>query len=202
MYTLLQMVGTFYVCLMKSRSKTINILETLFSFSFLSNHSQGGTSLVYSQLISALTDKCRKSAVPFRLEHKPIDLPGRFFRQKERAIVDIPELAASLVQELFEKRLDENNDEAFVLFGHSYGSIVAFETAKYLQENNMKKPLALFVSASRPPSSKCLTSESFIPVSEMKFDEMMKYFQDRGSSLTKEEFMTDELKALFVGNVR
>jgi len=185
----------------------------------------GGTSRIYSPLHTALAkhfgdDDNRLSSRSFVIQSIPVDLPGRLVRSTEHAITDIPELAASLIKELFsavESNTQENDEkhsadhmqqhnlrEPFVLFGHSYGSILAFEIAKQLEERKMQGPIMLFVSASRPPSSTSLTSYTggMKPVSEMNFEEMVGYFQCRGSTMTMDDFGNDDLRQLFVNSVR
>jgi surfactin synthase thioesterase subunit len=195
----------------------------------------GGTSLIYSPLRAALARQCGSNAGDdsnslssslsrsFVIESIPVDLPGRLVRSTEHAITDIPELAASLIKEIFpagtvessntdengkkgsaDQILQHNLNEPYVLFGHSYGSILAFEVAKQLEERKMQGPMMLFISASRPPSSISLTSHAneMKPVSEMNFEEMVEYFQSRGSTMTMDDFKCDDLRRLFVKSVK
>jgi medium-chain acyl-[acyl-carrier-protein] hydrolase len=42
-------------------------------------------------------------------------------------------------------------DKPFYLFGHSMGSLISFELARFLQQHNLPQPQHLFISAKRGP---------------------------------------------------
>lgn len=42
-------------------------------------------------------------------------------------------------------------DKPYVLFGHSFGALVAFELARYLHDQDMQRPMSLLVSAAGAP---------------------------------------------------
>ncbi len=75
----------------------------------------------------------------------PIELPGRGSRFSEPAQTGHAELADAIAETLIQFR-----DTPFALFGHSLGSLIAFETALRLQDHNVM-PLCLFASGRRPP---------------------------------------------------
>jgi surfactin synthase thioesterase subunit len=70
--------------------------------------------------------------------------PGRGKRYAEPPIARVPELIQALVTEV-EFRAP------FLLFGHSLGALLAFETARALQAAGRPGPVAIVVSAHRPP---------------------------------------------------
>lgn len=80
------------------------------------------------------------------LEIVPIQLPGREERSGEPLItrlhVVVPALAAALSPWL---------DRPYALFGHSLGSLVAFELARELRRVRAPQPTHLFASASTAP---------------------------------------------------
>ena len=71
----------------------------------------------------------------------PILLPGRETRVRENSLLD----AVALVQELLVSTR-QFLDLPFAFFGHSMGSLLAYEWAVQLAENNLPAPLCLFVS--------------------------------------------------------
>jgi surfactin synthase thioesterase subunit/3-oxoacyl-(acyl-carrier-protein) synthase/acyl carrier protein len=76
----------------------------------------------------------------------PIQLPGREERMGEKPIDTINQLINTLVD-----NLAEDMNEPFALFGHSFGSLIAFELTRYLRRNNLPQPCHLFVSAFPDP---------------------------------------------------
>jgi surfactin synthase thioesterase subunit len=75
---------------------------------------------------------------------------------------------------------DPSNGEPIVLFGHSFGAIVAFEVARHLEERGMQ-PEAVFVSASVPPSKTPLVETA---VSTLSTDEICNYFASKGNPVS------------------
>lgn len=80
------------------------------------------------------------------LEVCTVQLPGRETRLREAPIggLDqlVPQLAAAIRPAL---------DRPFAVYGHSLGSIVAFETMRLLRREGGPLPCAFFAGASRPP---------------------------------------------------
>lgn len=149
----------------------------------------------------------------FRLEMCPVDLPGRLIRpcnNGEEIITDAPLLARQMIQEIFWGRDGKKTNqvvlegEQYVLFGHSFGAIIAFEIAKLVGEHGIQAPLALFISASRPPSAPSLASStnSGKPVSEMNFEEMKEYFQSRGASINSFHGLSKDFEELLSNSIR
>jgi len=166
----------------------------------------GGT----SRLFSSWKDKDSTSGVIYAFKKKmsnatplqvdTIDYPGRIVRPNDAPIADIPHLASFIVQEYF----PPENTQDVVLFGHSFGAIVAFEVARILEARG-HPPLALIVSASRAPSASSLTSASDTgtPVSAMDLEAMVAYFGSRGNSIDSQVLMRQpEVANLFVSSVR
>ena len=76
-----------------------------------------------------------------------VQYPGRQDRRHEPLIEDIGQLADEVCAALipWETR-------PLALFGHSMGSLVAFEVARRLERDDRRVPLALFASGRRAPS--------------------------------------------------
>lgn len=70
--------------------------------------------------------------------------PGRGKRFAEAPISRVPTLVRELLAEV-------EFSQPYLLFGHSLGALLAFETARALQAAGRPGPAALIVSAHRPP---------------------------------------------------
>jgi surfactin synthase thioesterase subunit len=70
--------------------------------------------------------------------------PGRGKRFEETPFTRVPELVDALLHEV-------TFTPPYLLFGHSLGGLLAFETARALQAAGRPGPVALVVSAHRPP---------------------------------------------------
>ncbi|WP_328303158.1 alpha/beta fold hydrolase [Streptomyces sp. NBC_00435] len=73
-----------------------------------------------------------------------VQLPGRGSRLAESPFTDMPELVDAVVSGL-------GFTGPYVLFGHSLGALVAFETAHALRERGLPGPRALLLSGSAAP---------------------------------------------------
>lgn len=73
-----------------------------------------------------------------------IQLPGRAGRIDEAPCTGMPELVDALAAAV-------DFEPPFVLFGHSFGALVAFETARALRRAGRPQPRLLVVSAQCPP---------------------------------------------------
>ncbi|WP_225829865.1 thioesterase II family protein [Streptomyces sp. NK08204] len=97
----------------------------------------GGSATFYSGLARTLAPDIDVLAVQY---------PGRLERRAEPPMKDLTALAEALVTELAPW-----TDRAFALFGHSLGSMVAFETARRFEAMG-RTPVCLFVSGRGAPS--------------------------------------------------
>lgn len=86
-----------------------------------------------------------QARLPAEVDVCAVQLPGRQNRLDEPPYADL----AALV-EAVSTALRPLGDLPFVLFGHSFGGLVAFELARLLAERG-QPPAHLFVSALRPP---------------------------------------------------
>lgn len=75
-----------------------------------------------------------------------VELPGRGLRRRET-----PLRQAQVVAEALGQALRPRLDRPFLLFGHSLGALLAFETARYLRRRYALLPEALIVSGRHAP---------------------------------------------------
>ncbi len=80
------------------------------------------------------------------LEICTVQLPGRETRLREAPIGDLEVLVPQVVA-----AIRPSLDRPVAFYGHSLGSIIAFETARLLRRQGGPVPRAFFVGASRPP---------------------------------------------------
>lgn len=76
-----------------------------------------------------------------------VQYPGRQDRRHEPLIEDIGQLADEVCEALIPWET-----QPLALFGHSMGSVVAFEVARRFERDNRRLPLALFASGRPAPS--------------------------------------------------
>ncbi|HVE43770.1 MAG TPA: beta-ketoacyl synthase N-terminal-like domain-containing protein [Gammaproteobacteria bacterium] len=98
----------------------------------------GSGASVYSQWQKELPDD---------IEVCPVQLPGRENRLNESFSGEMDHLLDALM-----KNLQHEFDLPFAFFGHSFGSLVAFELARRLQKEQSSKLIHLFASAHPDPS--------------------------------------------------
>jgi medium-chain acyl-[acyl-carrier-protein] hydrolase len=84
--------------------------------------------------------------LPGDIEVCPIQLPGRGARLMETPFSEIAPLVEALAEALVPFL-----DKPFALFGHSLGSLVGFELARWLRTQHRTRPVHLFVSAAPAP---------------------------------------------------
>ncbi|WP_203349289.1 alpha-hydroxy-acid oxidizing protein [Streptomyces sp. 3211] len=85
------------------------------------------------------------AGLPEDIELLAVQYPGRQDRRAEPCAEDVSELAAGVAAALASR-----SDRPLFLLGHSMGALVAFETARLLEEHG--RVARLFVSAARPPA--------------------------------------------------
>ncbi|MFB6850433.1 thioesterase II family protein [Streptomyces sp. NPDC056373] len=81
------------------------------------------------------------------VEVRAVQYPGRQDRRMETPVADIGELAAAVAQKL----QDEETAAPYAFFGHSMGALIAYESARILEERGARPPRRLFLSARGAP---------------------------------------------------
>ena len=94
----------------------------------------------------------------------PAWLPGREARASERAIDNMPEMVAAILE-----NIRPWLDRSFALFGHSMGAGIAFELARALRREALPAPTALIASGARAPQYR----ENYTPGPEPSDDEFV-----------------------------
>ena len=97
-----------------------------------------------SRMFCEWQDWCRPE-----IEVVALELPGRGVHSQSPCIDRMNTLMERLLP-----ALDPLLDKPFALFGHSMGSLIAFELARALRATGRRIPLHLFVSGMRPPHIK------------------------------------------------
>ena len=87
--------------------------------------------------------------LPANIELRAVQLPGREDRFVEKPI----DRVETIVQSVGEA-IPDLLDRPFAFFGHSMGSLIAFELARHLRRVGSPQPVALMVSGQRPPQAK------------------------------------------------
>ncbi|MFI1735544.1 thioesterase II family protein [Streptomyces acidicola] len=103
----------------------------------------GGSATAYRPLALALPDDFDVVCVQY---------PGRQDRYREAPFTDLHRLAESVAEELAPVLAAEPG-RPYALFGHSMGSLVAFETARLLARGTPAGPRRLFVSGRGAPDA-------------------------------------------------
>ena len=86
------------------------------------------------------------ASLPPSVEVCAVQLPGRGSRLMEPAITRIPGLIKAIAPAILPYL-----DKPFAFFGHSMGTIISLELARYLRTKSGVEPVQLFVSGGRAP---------------------------------------------------
>lgn len=95
---------------------------------------------------SAMTYRGWSDELPPEVEVLPVELPGRASRFREPAFRRVTDLVAAAADALAHRL-----DRPYAFFGHSMGSLIAFELARELRRRGIDTPRVLFASARRAP---------------------------------------------------
>jgi medium-chain acyl-[acyl-carrier-protein] hydrolase len=85
-------------------------------------------------------------SLPATVEVCAVQLPGRGSRMLEPAITRMPRLIKALAPAILPYL-----DKPFAFFGHSMGTAISLELARYLRRKSKVEPVHLFVSGGRAP---------------------------------------------------
>ena len=131
-------------------------------------------------------------ALPATVDVCPVLLPGREARLSEPAISSVFPLVDALAP-----AITPFLDRPFVFFGHSMGSLVAFELARKLRRERNLLPQCLYVSARVAP---CVTLKSQ-PMSTLAEDEFLQALA-RFNGSEKGALQHTELMKLMIPTLR
>ncbi|MDY7547442.1 alpha/beta fold hydrolase [Glaciimonas sp. CA11.2] len=96
--------------------------------------------------------------LPHWMTVHPVELPGRGNRLNQPLVKDFDVLVAQLADEL---SAAAHSTPRYALFGHSLGSLLAFELAYALAELGVSMPAALFVSGAPGPIWRDIARDDF-----------------------------------------
>jgi len=133
-----------------------------------------------------------KSLSPF-IELCAVRLPGRESRLRERPHTRLAPLMEELVV-----ALGPYFDRPFVFFGHSMGSILAFELARTLVAKGLPQPLHLIVSGHRAPQ----LPDPRPPLYQLSDDRFVQEMQVRYNGIPSVILENEELLRLFLPAMR
>lgn len=122
----------------------------------------GGSACIFSPKWS--------SVLPVSVEYVAIQLPGRNSRIQEQPLKDFN----SIVQNVTDSLIDyiTGNNPPFAFYGHSLGSLVAFEVCKELQKRHLPLPQHLYFSGRGGPCApEAFQKRLDVNVSDQEFAE-------------------------------
>ncbi|MEZ4681370.1 MAG: alpha/beta fold hydrolase [Caldilineaceae bacterium] len=132
--------------------------------------------------------------LPAEIEVCAVQLPGRENRIREQPFTDVDGVIQALIPNLLPYL-----DKPFAFFGHSMGTIIAYELAQQLPQHHARMPTHLLVSGRRAP---------FLPDPEPQLhsyptDEgFLKLLQQRYNNIPDLILQDEELRKLFVPLLR
>lgn len=126
----------------------------------------GGSSAIYRSWANALGNT---------VEITPVELPGRGIRFKEPFYKSIED-AVNNIYDSIRNDLDQN---PYAFFGHSMGSIIAFELAHKLKDFDHPDPVHIFFSGRLPPHIESIEDKNAASLPDFEF---IKYIKDIGGT--------------------
>ena len=99
-----------------------------------------------------------------------VQLPGRESRFREQPCSRWPQILGHLTA-----AITSHIERPFALFGHSFGSLLAFETAHAIRQQTGREPASLFISAARAPDLPL----PFPPISGLSDEEFVRHLSER-----------------------
>jgi len=122
-----------------------------------------------------------------------IQLPGTESRVREAPLHSIP----GMVDE-FAPLIASQSDLPFGFFGHSLGSVLAFEVARALRRVGAAQPRFLIVSGRRPPR----VPDRHAPLRHLPDGELVTHIDARYGGIRREVFQHPELMELLLPGLR
>ncbi|MBJ9976495.1 thioesterase [Pseudomonas sp. S75] len=152
-----------------------------------SNTAKGSTTLFcfpYSGA-GALAYKNWQDSLPSNIALAAVQLPGRETRFSESSYDELQPLINDLGQAIV-----PHLTQSFAFFGHSFGSLLAFELTAWLKNNNHPVPDRLFISSFRAPPIPAQKPHTYdLPRNELI--EKLKTYNGTDSSILKNEELID-----------
>jgi medium-chain acyl-[acyl-carrier-protein] hydrolase len=102
--------------------------------------------LPYAGASASVYSKWRRRLFP-TVEIRPLELSGRGARSNE----SLPASVEEAVEDLFRQMAGELDDSPYAVFGHSMGSLLAYELVHRIRRASLPEPGTLFVSGRSAP---------------------------------------------------
>lgn len=147
----------------------------------------GATAAVYRPWIKLL---------PPEIELCAVEIPGRLYL-KDKPAANMQ----ALIDTIFPQILPLI-DKPFAIFGHSFGSAIAYELAKRLQIEKRQLPAALFVSSRRAPHVPDLHRHASLLPDQEFLEEMQNTYQAIPEALLKEKELLKLLLPILKEDIR
>lgn len=91
------------------------------------------------------------SDLPKSVEYVAVQLPGRQSRSDEPFITDMKQLISQIVDAM--TPLISSTQKPYAFFGHSLGTVIAYETALEIRRRNLPLPLEMFLAGRAAPGT-------------------------------------------------
>lgn len=127
------------------------------------------------------------------MEVRAIRYPGRETRLGETPYTDLPQLVETLAT-----TLEPYLDMPFAFFGHSMGSMVSFEVARYMRRQGLPLPAHLFVSAWPAPQLRKIHP----PMTHLADEAFVSAIQQRYGGIPAVILQEPDLLKLFLPSLR
>ncbi len=141
----------------------------------------------------AATYRLWPAALPTWVELVAVQLPGTESRVREAPLQAIQRMVDE-----FAPLIAARSDLPFAFFGHSLGSILAFEVARALRRAGSRMPELLLVSGRRPPR----VPDRHSPLRHLSDDDLVAQISTRYGGIRHEVFQHPELMALLLPGLR
>ena len=132
--------------------------------------------------------------LPVFIEVCAIQLPGREQRLGEPILTNISMIVTAIGEALQQNGMDK----PFAFFGHSMGSLISFEVARYLRRHQLALPFHLLISGARGPE----LVDPRSPVHVLPDEEMLDEIDRRYQAIPKEIRHHEELMRLLLPTIR
>lgn len=135
-----------------------------------------------------------KGLLDRQIELAPLELPGRGKRYREPLCEDFNEVVA----DLFKSLRQSVDNQPYAIYGHSMGSLLAYELSHQIQSMALPPLRQLFLSGRDAPHNPIQPDDIF---SRLPDDELIETIKQRGIA-SPEIFQSQELRDMFIPVLR
>jgi len=123
----------------------------------------------------------------------PLELAGRGAKFKQHRYEDMKEITEGLWREI----ADQIGNEPYFIYGHSFGSWIAYELYYKIAGENVRKPSAIFFSGMQSP----LTHKDCYTVNDLSDESLLKLFDHFGGT-DLDVLTNDSMREHYIGLMR